>query len=770
MLKVKIMVIFQGFIMAKKIVIENQKGVDPKYNTWAMEALDEMLNLFPEFKDKFEVEARGNFKPQGSEIEQADFDNLPDDNAKKLYIKLPSGKYLVPHASTDWYVEQTKLLSENNGFDSEIMTKLRADSNAPEKPLTIMLACDEFAPLCSGYGVQNLGTSITTQDMDNKDFFKNVIKHELGHVFRATYSERSNIVEQSGQHCTNADCIMEAYGPNFETHLSQPLAKPFCDECIESMRENLRDLLENENSLTVNGNSLPETNHVDSSWKEPLRKFYTQSATDKGLQYVENVASKNFQAQLKNNDGSVTNIEASNLNTVALSAVDKDGKSKVPNQEIFDDQVKYARKNNLTAIKIGNIKTPEFKARLVLACMSANPPMPMVNAPTLNDEFFKGVDTATRTKIEALAQQQQNQNSNPNPAPNPAPVGGKPFIISRDKAIADLTQKETLGTIIPSEQKMLDYARTLKKSGEEYEAAVQRTGDNIDPRTAEHSQRTGLKPQTYKFYNKTRKSVTAWKLHLDVMPNRNDPSTKAISEMLEKLDIDHKVLGGGENGKGMTIYVGGYEDAKRLSKEINKRFGTEIAEPPVYTNQVGQEMMFNHVTSGRFLLQGVFETQYPHGTVEGICPATYGANEDKKSEKFIFDEAVKKGIIPSGTNASECFGDENNCDFEKKYTFDALEAYCAHKLYEKHMGQYYNGKNPDLHEQKMFENIIPTAGTPERAKWDKIADKFEKHIAKEYPRGIAEMQRMVTNYTPVDFNKLPPFNNNQNNNNNNGRP
>ena len=104
--------------MAKKIIIENQRGVAPEFNLWTMEAVEEMLELFPEFKDKFAVEARGNYRPQGSEIDRDAFENIPDDE-KDLYVRLPSGKYLVPYASTDWYIERAKQLSGNNDFDSE---------------------------------------------------------------------------------------------------------------------------------------------------------------------------------------------------------------------------------------------------------------------------------------------------------------------------------------------------------------------------------------------------------------------------------------------------------------------------------------------------------------------------------------------------------------------------------------------------------------------------------------------------------------------------
>ena len=410
--------------MAKKIVIENQRGVAPEFNLWTMEAVEEMLELFPEFKDKFAVEARGNYRPQGSEIDRDAFENIPDDE-KDLYVRLSSGKYLVPYASTDWYIERAKQLSGNNGFDSEKLVKLRADANDGENPLSITLTVDAFAPACTGYGVQNLGLGISVKDFDEsqKDLFKNIVKHELGHVFRATYNGRDHIVEQNGQHCTNADCLMDAAPIN----INHPLDKPFCDECMEAMRENLQQLLENENSLNISNNSAEESNHIDSAWKKPLRAFYTRAAADKGLYYTENIAAKNFQSQLKAGDGSVTNIEAPAINNLSLSSVDKDGNSRVPNQEHFDDLVKFARKNNMSAIRLADIKTPEFRARMVLACLNANPPMKIVNMPELNEGFFRGVAADTRQKIETLSKAQNNNNPSSN-----ASAGSKPYVISRN--------------------------------------------------------------------------------------------------------------------------------------------------------------------------------------------------------------------------------------------------------------------------------------------------------------------------------------------------
>lgn len=94
---------------------------------------------------------------------------------------------------------------------------------------------------------------------------------------------------------------------------------------------------------------------------------------------------------------------------------------------------------------------------MVLACLNANPPMKIVNMPELNEGFFRGVTADTRQKIEALSKAQNNNNSSSN-----ASAGSKPYVISRNKAIVRLEQKEKLGRLTPREEKMLNYARQQK--------------------------------------------------------------------------------------------------------------------------------------------------------------------------------------------------------------------------------------------------------------------------------------------------------------------
>lgn len=90
---------------------------------------------------------------------------------------------------------------------------------------------------------------------------------------------------------------------------------------------------------------------------------------------------------------------------------------------------------------------------MVLACLNANPPMKIVNMPELNEGFFRGVTADTRQKIEALSQA-QNQSQNNNPSSNTS-AGSKPYVISRNKTIVRLEQKEKLGRLAPREEKCL---------------------------------------------------------------------------------------------------------------------------------------------------------------------------------------------------------------------------------------------------------------------------------------------------------------------------
>ena len=149
-----------------------------------------------------------------------------------------------------------------------------------------------------------------------------------------------------------------------------------------------------------------------------------------------------------------------------------------------------------------------------------------------------------------------------------------------------------------------------------------------------------------------------WKFHLDVVPNRNHPVTKSVSDFLLDLNVNHKIGSGGENGKGMTVYVGSYNDVNKLAEVIQERFGKDIYEPPAYTDQAQQEHAFQPTVYGRFVPGR--DGDYPWGVSGlGLISSRFGVNFNKSLEK-----AIDLGVVE---NKESIFDPENQIlyiDFE----------------------------------------------------------------------------------------------------------
>lgn len=759
----------------KKIIIQTQQGINPQYKLWAQEAVQEMLKMFPEYRSSFKIEFDDSQTNGKDKISQQEFDQLPDNADKKEYIKLKNGEYLVPHASTLWYLRKASQKNRRNKINAVDITEFgRLKADYLEKNLSdaiiFSLLKEQINPPCYGYGIEGLNAVLSTLDCPDKEFFITIFMHEFGHILKATHKNREHTRSDPdlGTHCTVDKCIMGE--SNYDELNQERLARkqnnnpPFCDDCIAAMRDYLEKMPGLTKGLTISSvNDLPVLPHNNDNWKEEHRRFFTAAAQSRGLDYSEDATNANYKAQLTKPDGSTLDIEANNEYNLSVGARKADGSATIPDYEDFADLARKAREKNCI-MEFGDIRDDEYKARLLIACLEIEPPLKTKGAPHLTPEFLNNLEPETKIRLnKAITRQQPQQNNNPPQSPSADIYEQK-----LQERITELENQLKLGTITPQEKAELEAVKLDKEHHDELEKAKQRTGNTIDPRSAEHTQATGLDSQNY-YYHSPRKEDAAWKLHLDVVPNRNDPTTKAVSEFLEQLDIEHKIAHGGENGKGITIYVGGYGDTLRLAKELNIRFGKDVAVPPVYTDQANEEINFNKIATGRFYLQHIFQTQYPHAYVRGITPSTVTNANDDETDAVIFATAQKEGLFDRNKKYNE-INTFRNPNIHDQFLFNTLEAYCAHKLYGKHLGEYYHGSKPELLEQKLFGDALPPAGSPERAKWDKVAASHINKVEKDYPDKIQKMQDILTAYTPVDFNKLPPLPRQHNNRHNNGRP
>ena len=102
------------------------------------------------------------------------------------------------------------------------------------------------------------------------------------------------------------------------------------------------------------------TSHDD--FKSPYRKFYQQKAKQEGSTYREDTQDPHFNATLARPNGEELNIIATQDNHASLGAKDSQHRSKIPNQQDFNDLVKLAQSQGKNIV-FGNIKTPEYKAQ-----------------------------------------------------------------------------------------------------------------------------------------------------------------------------------------------------------------------------------------------------------------------------------------------------------------------------------------------------------------------------------------------------------------------
>ncbi|MBE6452477.1 MAG: hypothetical protein E7012_03190 [Alphaproteobacteria bacterium] len=243
--------------------------------------------------------------------------------------------------------------------------------------------------------------------------------------------------------------------------------------------------------------------------------------------------------------------------------------------------------------------------------------------------------------------------------------------------------------------------------------------------------RTKMSPEDWrKLHKRLEKGWNAnngWKFHLDVVPNRNHPVTKSVSDFLLDLNVSHKIAAGGENGKGMTVYVGSYEDINKLAEVIQERFGKVIYEPPTYTDQSQQEYAFQPTVYGRFVPGK--KGNYPWGVKGiGLVYNRYGrkhVNFNKSLEKAIDLGVVenKESVFdPKNIFLYLRVNDKENEKLNKKELY--LRNYCCHKLYAEALGDYYCGSDIEAFEKSFFGDKLPAKGTVERSHWDVVAETF----------------------------------------------
>lgn len=164
--------------------------------------------------------------------------------------------------------------------------------------------------------------------------------------------------------------------------------------------------------LTTNQNTSPQVNSApspinDNNFKDDWRKFAKKIAVNLKGTLNEDTDKPEFVAKIEHAAGEIS-IVAPSSNEVTLGAKDTSGNDTVPELKIFQELAQKALDDGQD-INFGDIKTPEFKARLLIACMEKG--VKMQNEPQLDEVFLASIEPKSKTYILALQNKQQTLHS-----------------------------------------------------------------------------------------------------------------------------------------------------------------------------------------------------------------------------------------------------------------------------------------------------------------------------------------------------------------------
>lgn len=158
-----------------------------------------------------------------------------------------------------------------------------------------------------------------------------------------------------------------------------------------------------------------EQQHEDSYDFGFYEEFLKDFADEHNLTYTRDEENPDFKISLKA-DENTTHIQIDHGRNLTMTAKDNNNETVVPDQQMFDAIAELAHKQG-NSITFGNIETPEYAARLYLACKTHQPPIEMIRAPEMNDEFLGKLDQETKKQIEMLVvAQQETENLQNQPA------------------------------------------------------------------------------------------------------------------------------------------------------------------------------------------------------------------------------------------------------------------------------------------------------------------------------------------------------------------
>ncbi len=226
-----------------KILLEYEKGLSPIYKQWAKEAVSEFINLFPSQKDLFEI------------LE-------PQQNAQLL------DAVLAKHPKGTVNLSNLNMLYQAIDKNNAIQYKVGILHSMSESEIGM------GGGNCVIIAASNIGMK--------KKFFKNIVKHELGHVFGAV-SREHNCVDVMGRHCNDYSCVMSLGAYTEDGHQKFDDNQLFCKDCMNDMQKYVQELQTKCRGFSFGKKQDKPTIHFGEKKDPATTKFYFEIKQKGGL-------------------------------------------------------------------------------------------------------------------------------------------------------------------------------------------------------------------------------------------------------------------------------------------------------------------------------------------------------------------------------------------------------------------------------------------------------------------------------------------------------
>lgn len=218
----------------------------------------------------------------------------------------------------------------------------------------------------------------------------------------------------------------------------------------------------------------------------------------------------------------------------------------------------------------------------------------------------------------------------------------------------------------------------------------------------------------------------AWKLHIFLDQEKltvSNPIVKDTVKYLMDENISFKMGNGGDDGKVFTIYIGEYEKAQRVAKQLNNKFGNKYKEdyPQGLINTPEDMKVFNNIGirfegTNSYKNDSIF-AYYGHQGVPTFRKFIIRGIKDEKLSSLachIF-LAEKCGAKYLGENYNQNpWANKIFEDLPKKYTYEEVQGYVSDALNilrSLHQEECIYDKNRVSSEQGVslsIDDIIPT--------------------------------------------------------------